>query len=134
MENLLAIERFAVRVATAVTGLPEQTFTAILRGDTDGVGNTQIDPAKLIEIILETILAVIEQCPQRAAYLARVSEPTRFQRVWFRRRFVRPINRDQNGISNEVLATAMVTEAGTTGGPELEQIYSDVTEPDFSVN
>ena len=112
MSDWLEVERYTIRVGCAVTGVSQEELEAALSNDGSPSSATAapIDLEQLIEIIMEIILALLENCPQKSGYLQHVANPTRFRRVWFRRMVVRKINRGRT-VEDNVLAAAMITEA-----------------------
>jgi hypothetical protein len=130
--DLMAIEQYAVRVAADLTGQPAAVFEGVLDGEPTALSHstTEFDPEDLITVIMAIINAVLENCPQKEGYLNNVkADPRLVWKVWFRYRFVRKIN--DTGIDNKLLASAMIGQVGPAS--ELEQIWNDVKEPDFSV-
>jgi hypothetical protein len=138
--DLTALEQFVVRVAANITGAPEDFVKQFVLDQTpegavsDVAEYTGADYIDLIEAIIAILMLLIEQCPQRDAFLSNTRQPSRVLRVWFRIRFVRPtIRRECPKFDIQVVADEIVSASTSASDGERGQIYQDVTKPDFSV-
>ena len=132
--ELLEIERTACRIASGLTGVPVEECQRIAAGagpTATAVGAPDIDIAALIEMIIEILLMVSENCPMLNAQA--IKEPSPYGRVWFRI-VVRRVSRDYSvDLRVRDIADTIVTEFGQMPETVLAQVYQEATQPDFSV-